>query len=466
MQARWKWLAVRGLAALTALTAQGARPAHAQPSAANDARVTIDAGTLRGETAGGVARYLGVPFAKPPVGALRWAPPEPPAPWEGERDATKYQLPCYQTTDADGTTVNAGGVSGPSSEDCLYLNVYAPAKADGRAPVMVWFYGGGNEVGGAHLGTYDGQSFAERGVVVVTLNYRLGAAGWFAHPKLTAAAAPSAPLVSYGSMDQTEALRWVQRNIARFGGDAKNVTIFGQSAGGYGVYAQLVAPSAQGLFHKAMVHSATYVRANPSLAEVEARGVQRATSWGLDGATATLDQLRSVPVEKLGGGVGGAVDGRYFVEPWMTSLPYKRHARVPFVVGGNSGEGTLWARDRWIASQFAEAGVPAFQYHFSHVRQSLDRALGAQHSAELRFVWNTLRDWTSAENDAVADAMHPCWVAFAFYDGSGPIDCGNGIVWPAFTQTEHPVVEFTTAGPTVHKQFRTDEAWVDALRAR
>ena len=188
--------------------------------------------------------------------------------------------------------------------------------------------------------------------------------------------------------------------------------------------------------------------------------------WGLDGAGATLEQMRAVPVEKLGGGVGGAVDGRYFVEPWLTSLSFKRHARVPFVVGGNSGEGGLWARDRWIASQFAEAGLPAFQYHFSHVRAGLERSAGALHSAELRFAWNTVRDWKSPENDAVAAAMHPCWVAFAFYKGTGPIDCGNGIVWPPFTQTASPVVEFTSTGPKVHAQFRTDEEWVKALSTR
>lgn len=451
------------MAGLGAVTPVAPALAQETPLAA---RATIDAGTLLGVSRNGVARYLGVPFAQPPVGELRWKPPQPPASWTGERDATKYQLPCYQETNPDGVTPNGGGVSGPSSEDCLYLNVYAPAKADGRAPVMVWFYGGGNVVGGAHLATYDGQSFAEHGVVVVTLNYRLGAAGWFAHPALTAAAPKDEPLVSYGSMDQTEALRWVQRNIAKFGGDPKNVTIFGQSAGGYGVYAQLVSPAAQGLFHKAMVHSATYVRANPTLAEAEATGARKAAEWGLSGATATLAQLRSVPIEKLGGGVGGAVDGRYFVEPWMTSLSYKRHPAVPFVVGGNSGEGTLWARDRWIATQFAEAGTPAFQYHFSHVRAGLDKAAGAQHSAELRFAWNTVNDWSSPENDAVAKAMHPCWVAFAFYDGKGPVDCGNGVVWPAFTASEHPVVEFTTSGPVVHKQFRSDAEWVDALRQR
>ncbi len=126
----------------------------------------------------------------------------------------------------------------------------------------------------------------------------------------------------------------------------------------------------------------------------------------------------------------------------------------------------MWARDRWIAEQFAAGGSPAFQYHFSHVRESLDPAAGARHSAELRFAWNTLREWASEENTAVAQAMHPCWVAFAFYEGEGAIDCGNGIVWPSFTETEQPVLEFTSDGPIVQRPFRSDEEWVEALRQR
>lgn len=149
--------------------------ASAQPASKSEARTQIDAGMLVGTMKDGVERYLGVPFAKPPLGALRWMPPQAPEPWKGERAATSYSLPCYQETNPDGKTPNGGGVSGASSEDCLYLNVYAPANAEGDAPVMVWFFGGGNVVGGAHLPTYDGQSFARDGVVVVTLNYRLGA---------------------------------------------------------------------------------------------------------------------------------------------------------------------------------------------------------------------------------------------------------------------------------------------------
>ncbi len=430
---------------------------------ADTVKATIDSGVLVGKTKGDVARYVGVPFAKPPVGELRWKPPQPTS-WEGELEATEYKLPCYQETNPDGVTLNQGGVSGPSSEDCLYLNVYAPKDATGDAPVMVWFYGGGNVLGGGHLPSYDGQSFAENGVVVVSINYRLGAAGWFGHPALTAEAEEGAPLVSYGSMDQTEALRWVQRNIKAFGGDPENVTIFGQSAGGYGVYAQLASPQAKGLFHKAIVHSAGYTRPLASMADIEKRGAKKAKEWGLDGKKATAEELRAVPIEKLGRGIGAAVDGGYFTEQWMTSFSFNRHPDVPFIVGGNSGEGVIWAYDRWIAEQMADAGAPAFQYQFSHVRDGLDASKGAIHSAELRFAWNTLYDWAENEDNVnVANTMHPCWVAFAKYSGEGDIDCGNGVVWPAFSETKQPVVEFATQGAVVHEQYRTDEEWAAAL---
>lgn len=428
--------------------------------------VEIDAGVMEGVERNGVMRYLGVPFAKPPVGELRWRPPMKPVAW-GDKvyDATEYKLPCYQATNSDGVTHNFGGVAGPSSEDCLYLNIYAPANADGKAPVMLWFFGGGNVVGAGSLPSYDGQSFAENGVVVITMNYRLGAAGWFAHPALSAEANENDPMVSYGSMDQTEALKWIQRNISAFGGDPENVTIFGQSAGGYGVYAQLMSPLAEGLFHKAMVHSATYIRPNPEMDLVELRGVRRAKSWGLEGADATLDEMRDVPVEQLGRGVGGAVDGVYFTEPWINSISYKRHASVPFVVGGNSGEGALWARDRWIADQMEQAGVPTFQYYFSHVREGLDASKGAIHSAELQFAWNTLSNEQSiAADQPVADAMHACWIAFAFHQEGGPIDCGNGVVWPAFTDATQPVLEFGSDGPVVHETFKSDAEWAATLR--
>jgi para-nitrobenzyl esterase len=210
-------------------------------------KVAIDAGVLVGDSTNGVNSFKGVPFAKPPVGNLRWTPPQKPDKWAADRDATQYQLPCTQPTNADGKTPNGGGVWGKTSEDCLYLNVFAPANVQ-KAPVMVWLHGGASYLGGAHLGGYNGTSFANNGVITVTVNYRLGPLGYFAHPALTKAAKPNEGLASYGLMDAVAALEWTQRNIEKFGGDKNNVTVFGQSAGGGMVMSLLSLPSAKGLF--------------------------------------------------------------------------------------------------------------------------------------------------------------------------------------------------------------------------
>ena len=265
------------LAALTcAHVASGAEPV----------KIKIDSGVIVGQTDGAVKSFKGVPFAKPPVGALRWTPPQVPDKWSGERDATQFALPCVQPTNADGKTPNGGGVWGKTSEDCLYLNVFAPAGAS-KAPVMLWLHGGASYLGAGHLGGYNGEAFAKDGVVMVTVNYRLGPLGYFAHPALTKAAKPKEGLANYGLMDAVAALEWVQRNIAKFGGDTNNVTVFGQSAGGGMVMSLLSLPSGKGLFAKAGVESGAGLRPATPLAKAEEAGVTAATTLGLSGADAT-----------------------------------------------------------------------------------------------------------------------------------------------------------------------------------
>src|SRR3984885_6148143 len=238
--------------AATVLSAGAGRAAAAPSSGSSGPVVNTAGGLVRGTSSSGVSTFLGLPYAAPPVGDLRWRPPAPAAGWRGIRDATQFGPSCPQAQ-----VGNPLLPPGTISEDCLYLNVYAPAVGSddqGGRPVLVWIHGGGLVQDGAR--DYDGSKLAADGVVVVTINYRLGALGFLAHPAL--ASRPGGSAGNYGLMDQQAALRWVQRNIARFGGDPRNVTIAGQSAGGLSVLAQLVSPGARGLFQRAIVQSGAF----------------------------------------------------------------------------------------------------------------------------------------------------------------------------------------------------------------
>ncbi|SDH95802.1 para-nitrobenzyl esterase [Sinosporangium album] len=258
-------------------------------------------GAATGTAAGGHRVFRGIPYAAPPVGALRWRPPRPSAPWTGTRDAGKPGPMCAQPAEP------LSGNAGSDHEDCLYLDVFAPRRADGRKPVMVWLHGGGFVSGSG--ADYDASSLVEQGdVVVVTVNYRLGVFGFFGYPGLPGSG-------TFGIEDQQAALRWVRRNIAAFGGDPGNVTLFGQSAGGMCTCAQLTAPGSAGLFHKAIVQSGACTVDWPTGALVPA--VPAGSPWGPQGEVAglgqalaarrgcsTVDCLRAVPA----GGSGGLVN--------------------------------------------------------------------------------------------------------------------------------------------------------------
>jgi para-nitrobenzyl esterase len=319
-------------------------------SAANQAPVvTTESGAVRGSVEGEVVAFRGIPFAQPPVGPLRWRAPRPVAPWEGVRDATEFGPSCMQTDDL------------PKSEDCLTLNVWRPAAAAGPLPVMVWMYGGAL----AHGNTpqYPLDALAGQGVVAVSMNYRMGRLGFFAHPAL-AAEAPEEPRGNYGFLDQRAALQWVQRNIAAFGGDPAQVTIFGESAGGGSVLAHLVSPLSRGLFHRAILQSpgvpTPRAAAIPltELADAERRAIAYARSVGInrDGADG-LAALRALAAEKLvedasagavlAGmasqdevvGVAGAIlDGQFLPETPEAAFAAGRQAMVPLAVGANSAD--------------------------------------------------------------------------------------------------------------------------------
>ena len=320
--------AVSAVSVAAAVLAASAGGAVASPASGGaNPVVRIDGGLIRGVSVTGVRSFLGLPYAAPPTGKLRWRPPQLAAAWSGVRDATKFGPSCPQATMG-----NPFLPPGPISEDCLYLNVYTPAARPGaNRPVLVWIHGGGLVQDGGR--NYDGTKLAADGAVVVTINYRLGALGFLAHPAL--ASRPGGAAGNYGLMDQQAALPWVQRNIARFGGDPRNVTIAGQSAGGLSVLAQLVSPGARGLFQRAIVQSGTFALNQRPLATAEAAGQTFAQSVGCADQTAAC--LRSVPVSdlvtKFGVEIPGVVDGSVLTQSIGTALARGQFARVPVING-------------------------------------------------------------------------------------------------------------------------------------
>jgi para-nitrobenzyl esterase len=299
--------------------------------------VTIDGGRVRGVAVPGGYVFRGLPYGAPPTGRLRWRAPQPPAEWHGVRDATTFAPSCPQ---AQGSFT-----LGPQNEDCLYLNVVTPRLNDRRhakdLPVLVWIHGGGFTTGAGR--DYDPIKLVAEGLVVVTVNYRLGALGFLSHPAL--ASSSGGPSGNYGLMDQQAALRWVRFNIEQFGGDPDNVTIAGESAGGTAVLAHLVSRSSRGLFRRAIVESGSFALTQQSLAVAEANGEAFASSAGCPDQTAEC--LRSLPTDDLlrnfpTVAIPGVVDGRVLTESIGTALAGGRFARVPILNGTNHEEERLF----------------------------------------------------------------------------------------------------------------------------
>ncbi len=296
--------------------------------------VNIEGGAVRGIAVPGGFAFRGLPYAAPPIGNLRWRPPQPPSSWNGVRDATEFAPSCPQPPNPP----NLFLPQGPLDEDCLYLNISTPKlRRDADLPVLVWIHGGGwTQDAGRN---YNGTNLAADGIVVVTINYRLGALGFLAHPAL--ATVPGGPSGNYGHMDQQAALRWVQRNIRRFGGDPDNVTIAGESAGALSVLVHLVSDGSRGLFHRAIVQSGSFALTQLSLAAGEAFGQTFAASVGCPDQTAEC--LRDLPVSTLvenfpGAAIPGIVDGKVLKESLGTALAAGRFARVPVLNGVNHDE--------------------------------------------------------------------------------------------------------------------------------
>ncbi len=316
--------------------------------------VKVAEGTLHGAVTGQVASFKGVPFAAPPVGDLRWRPPQPAKAWTGAKDATAYGPQCMQMRNVQGPI--------DQSEDCLTLNVWTPAnyKPGAKLPVMVWIHGGSFTGGSGSNALYDGTHFAERGVVLVTVNYRLGRLGFFAHPALSAEQ-PGQPLGSYGIMDQIAALKWVKANVAAFGGDPNNVTAFGESAGGIAINFLMTSPQAKGLFNKAISESGfgrftgVPIRGD-ARRTAEKDGLAYASAHGVTGSGAeAVKALRAIPAAELSKPNGGLnagdppqpiIDGLVVTEPPAQAFAEGKEAKVPYIAGGNSWEASLFPQSK------------------------------------------------------------------------------------------------------------------------
>jgi para-nitrobenzyl esterase len=304
--------------------------------------VRTENGVVRGAAVSGDYQFLGLPYAAPPIANLRWRRPHLPAPWRGVRDATQFAPSCPQP-------VSVSVPPGPQSEDCLYLNVYTPTlRSDAKRPVLVWIHGGGLTTDGAR--NYDGSKLAADGAVVVTINYRLGALGFLAHPAL--AHRPGGPTGNYGLMDQIAALRWVRDNIAQFGGDPHNVTIAGQSAGGLSVLALLVSQRSRGLFQRAIVQSGAFALKQQPLADAEVAGEAFAAQAGCPDQTAQC--LRRLPVSALlssfpHDAIPGVIDGRILTRSIGTALADGQFAHVPVLNGVNQIEELIFVAGKHVA---------------------------------------------------------------------------------------------------------------------
>jgi para-nitrobenzyl esterase len=321
---------------------------------------TVD-GDLEGVNVAGIRAFKGIPFAQPPVGDLRWAAPQPVKHWDGVRKAGKFGPRAMQLPLFGDMVFRSDGVS----EDCLYLNIWTPARTAGdKLPVLVYFYGGGLMAGDGSENRYDGESMARRGIVAITVNYRLSVFGFFAHPELTKES-PHHASGNYGLLDQYAALQWVQENIAAFGGDPARVTIAGESAGSFSVSAQMASPLSKSLFAQAIGESGSLLGMQPPipLAAAEKMGVQFAASLGAK----SLAELRAMPADAIlattsksdGGRFPVNIDGYFFPRSPADIFMAGEQAKVPLLVGWNSEEGnyhSILGKDQPTKENY-EAGI-------------------------------------------------------------------------------------------------------------
>ena len=453
--------------------------------------VRLDTGLVSGIAGSSpeVRVFRGLPFAAPPTGNLRWRAPQPSPQWEGVRKADEFGPVCMQPA-------FRGAPPPRRSEDCLYLNVWTAAKsAADRRPVMVWIHPGGYNTGSGSSPAYDGDALARRGVVLVTINYRLGVFGFFAHPELTAESDRRAA-ANFAFMDQIAALEWVQRNIAAFGGDPTRVTVFGDSAGSASISNLMGSPRAKGLFQRAIGESGAWLGLSvapvSTLANAEETGTKLASELGAH----SLAELRAKPAEevlKAGRGTGPVIDGWFLPEDVGATFAEGKQNDVPLLVGSNQDEGTFFLRpttaekfierarkrfgDRadtflklypaandeeanasqlaafrdelgfvmrlWASAQAKTGKSKAYVYYFTHQPPAPAGAsprgafgTGATHGAEAAYVFQNLappRAWTDLDHE-VSDTLSSYWTNFAAHGDPN----GKGLPkWAAFDASQN-----------------------------
>jgi len=456
-------MAVLGLLCGTAATAAPKAPATL---------ARTEAGQVRGAVEKGVISWKGIPFAAPPVGDLRWRAPQPAARWAGVKQTTAYGHDCMQKPFGG----DAAPLGTPPAEDCLYLNVWKPAGAaagaKGKLPVMVWIYGGGFINGGASPPTYSGAQMAGKGVMFVSFNYRVGRFGAFAHPAVTAAAEDGMHTGDFGYLDELAAMKWVQRNIAGFGGDPANVTVIGESAGGGSVHMLMTSPLSKGLFKRAIIMSGGDGRmmADVTPAAAAKTAVAFGESKGVAGDDPdALRKLRALPADDVvdglnlaqmfGGGIKnymGPVSDGIVAVPVRAAYEAGQFNQVPVMIGATSADiggptGPMIAGARELSDLLSDKGVPVHHYIFSYVAQSLN-APGAGHASDIPFFFNTQAvkygAATTARDNAMGDAISSY---LANYARTGNPN-GKGLpAWPAHTRSAPARMDFAAdAVPQVH----------------
>jgi len=492
-----KSVLLAGIAVIFALSSAAA--AQAQP-------VRLKAGPVEGTTENGLGVYKGIPFAAPPVGALRWRPPQPVKPWTQVRAATKFADACPQ----DRNMLAFMGMGGLGvSEDCLYLNVWTPAHTPGeKLPVMVWIYGGGFSSGATGAPLYDGSVLARHGVIVVTIAYRVGAFGFMAHPQLSAES-PVHSSGNYGLEDQIAALKWVKANIAAFGGDPERVTLFGESAGAISVSMLAASPETKGLFQRAISESGgsfAPLRTGseggenvPPLAVAEAQGAAFLKRLG----ATSLTEARKLPVDAIlqaSGPMGTFwpnADGHIIIGDQYRLYQQGRYNDIPVLIGTNDDEGALFvqqataagfkaglsaygdhagkilaaypanddaqalqsARDLFRDSAFAwhtwawadlqsQTGKsPVYAYYFTHKAPDMAAMLharGAPHASEIAYVFGHEGQGWTADDRKVSNLMIGYWTNFAKTGNPN----GDGLpAWPAYRGDGQMMHLDSTPGP-------------------